>query len=113
METNIPASATPEKLIVTLWESCRSFGEIEQIQLYCHQDSPNETLCFIDMKGNTTAAALYLGAVGFGFATVCKTLHLSAEFRCARRPEGKLLNATCNLCRMAGGELVCPAQLHE
>lgn len=108
METNIPASATPEKLIVAMWENCRSYGEVEQIQLYCHQDSPNEILCFIDMTGNTTAAALHLGAVGFGFATVCKTLLLSGEFRCARRSEGVLLNDTCSLCRMAGAELACP-----
>ena len=105
MENDISISKSPEELLRILGVACRTCGQVDQIQLYCHDGSPKETTCFIDMKGDLNKAALCIKGYRMGNSSLYKSLTLPCDFRCTARPAGELLSTGCSLCRSMGSKV--------
>ena len=106
MESDISASKSSEEILRKLRALCCTYGQVEQIKLYCNKGSPRETICVIDMKGDMNLAAQHIKCKRLGYSALYKSLLLPSDFRCAERAEGELLSPVCSRCWIKGCELV-------
>lgn len=103
MDTRVPDCRSGEEILKAYSAVCGLHGKVDRIWLFCHQDNPAETLCMVEMDTGAKNAAAAAG--GWAYAkTVCIRHALCPEFRCRRRPEGKMTVRSCDECRLPPDE---------
>lgn len=89
---------TPEVILDKLVDLTKPFPEVRGIRLLCQGCSQEAIVCVIDANQQSWRVADAIGGFMYGGMPARTIAPLAAGFRCAGRPEGKLMSAFCAKC---------------
>lgn len=95
---NFSEILSPEEILKKLADLTKPFPDVREIRLLCQKGAQNSIVCVIDANQHSWAVADAIGGFLFGGRPARNIVPLAAEFRCAGRPDGKLISGFCAKC---------------
>lgn len=102
----------PEEILKKLVDLTQPYPGVRGIRLLCQECSQESIVCVIDANQNAWRVADEIGGFMYGGMPARTIAPLAPGFRCAGRPEGKLISRFCARCHVINeGAAGSPEQL--